>query len=113
MRIELEHMLYDHIYNLCETKNMPPVDLRFKCFGDANRFYSSNNDSYFEISCVNYYADDTEDAKELVTYIIETLWKYATKPNHRIAFYVENIENKCGYINMIIGSCLLEDDALL
>lgn len=113
MRIELEHMLYDHICNLCETKNMPPIDLRFKCFGDVNRFYSSSTDSYFEISCVNYCAANIEDAKELVAYIIETLWKYATKPNHRVALYIEDVENKFGWVNMVIGGCLLEDDALL
>ena len=112
MRIELEYMLYDHICNLCEIKDMPPIDLRFKCFGDANKFWSSETNSYFEISCVNYYADDIEDAKELVTYIIETLWKYATKPNHRVALYIEDVENKCGWVNMIIGGCLFEDDSI-
>lgn len=106
--------LYDYICNLCETRNMPPVDLRFKHIGDVNKFWSSKANSYFEISCSDYYAQDIENAKEIICYIMETLWEYATKPNHRIGLYVEDIVKKDdGWISVTIGGCLIEDDALL
>ena len=106
--------LYNYIYNLCETKNMPPVDLRIRNIGDVNKFWLSKTNWYFEVSCSDYYAQDIEDAKEVIRYIIETLWEYATKPNHRIGLYVEDIVKKDdGWICITVGSCLFEDDALL
>lgn len=106
--------LYECIYDLCEAKNMSPVDLRFGCLDDMPKFWSSKTNSYFEPSCVDYYAEDLENAKEITLYILETLWDYATKPNHRIALHIKDIAKQDdGWIRLTIGACLFEDDALL
>ena len=104
-----EEELQEYIFDLCETKNIPAPDLRFRCYGDMNRFWSSGTNSYFELDCVNYYASDTEDIKTFISHIIDVLWECATQPNHRIALYVHNIANKGSWIDVSIGSCLFED----
>lgn len=108
-----EEELHEYVYNLCESKNIPPVDFRFRCFGDKNKFWSSKENLYFELDCVNYYATDTEDVKILVSHIIDKLWEYATQPNHRVAIYIEDIVDRDSWVDVIIGGCLLEDDSLL
>lgn len=105
-----EDELYEYLYDLCETKN---IEFHFACFGDTNKFWSSETNSYFTPNCVDYYAKNREDAKELISYVLDTLLEHATKPNHRIALYIESIEEKDDWINMSVGSCLFEDDALL
>lgn len=107
-----EEELQEHIYDLCETKGIS-IDFRFRCFGDVNKFYSSKTNSCFELVCENYYASNTEDVKKLVTNIIDLLWEQAAQPNHRIALYLQNIVGKGNWIDVTIGSCLFEDDALL
>lgn len=108
-----EEELQEYVCNLCESKNMPPVDFRFRCFGDINKFWSSKTNSYFELDCVNYYATDTEDVKILVSHIIDLLWEHATQPNHRVALYIEDITDRDNWVDVIIGGCLYEDDSLL
>lgn len=108
-----EEKLQDYIYDLCKTKNISPPDFRFRCFGDVNKFWSSNTNSYFKLDCVNYYASDTEDVKTLVSHIIDVLWEQATQPNHRIALYLQNIVGKGSWIDVTLGSCLFEDDGIL
>ena len=110
---QFEYELQEYVYNLCNAKNIPSVDLRFRCFGDVNKFYSSNVDSYFTLGCVNYYAANIEDVKTLVSNIIDKVWEHATQPNHRIAMYIENIVNRDSWVDVTIGSCLLEDDSVL
>lgn len=111
--ISFEEELQEYAYDLCKEKNIPPIDFRFRCFGDINKFWSSKTNSYFELNCVSYYANDTEDVKTLVSHIIDVLWEQATQPNHRIALYLKNIINKGNWIDVEIGSCLLEDDGIL
>ena len=108
-----ESELQDYIWDLCKTKNIPPADLRFRCYGDENKFWSNSASSYFELDCVNYYASDTEDVKTLVSHIIDVLWEQATQPNHRVALYLKNIVGHGSWIDVTIGSCLFEDDAVL
>lgn len=107
-----EDELQEYIINYCETNNIA-VDLRFRCFADMNKFWSSKTNSCFELDCVNYYASDTEDIKTLVSHIIDVLWEQATQPSHRIALYVQNIVGHGSWIDVVIGSCLFEDDAML
>lgn len=108
-----EEELREYIYDLCETKSISPPDFRFRCFGDMNKFWSSSTNSYFKLNCVSYYASDKEDVKTLVSHIIDVLWEQAAQPNHRVALYLENIVGHGNWIDVVIGSCLFEDDALL
>jgi len=104
--------IYEYIYNLCESKNIP-IDCRFGCFGDTNEFYNCVNNKVFLIDCDSYYAKDINDVKQFFVDLIECLWKTFTRPNHRIALYVEEIVDKDGWYDVIVGSCLFEDNSLL
>ena len=108
-----EEKLQEYLWILCKTKNIPPVDLRFKCFGDENKFWSSKDNLYFNVSCESYYASNTEDVKTLISHIIDTLWEYATSPNHRVALYIEKITHMETWVDVTIGGCLFEDDTVL
>lgn len=108
-----EMELQDYIYDLCTTKHIPSPDLRFRCFGDVNKFWSSKTNSYFKLDCLNYYASDIEDVKILVFRIIDILWEQVAQPNQRVALYLENIIDKGSWVNVTIGSCLFEDDTVL
>lgn len=107
-----EEELQEYIYDLCEEKNIK-LDLRFECFGDINKFWSSKTNSCFELDCVSYYTCNTEDVKTLVSHIIDVLWKQATQPNHGVALYFKNIINKDNWIDVTVGGCLVEDDVFL
>ena len=108
-----EAELQDYIWDLCKTKNIPPADLRFRCYGDENKFWSSKDNLYFHVGCLDYYASNTEDAKKLISNLVDGLWEYATPPNHRIALYVEKIVDMETWIDVTLGCCLFEDDGIL
>ena len=108
-----EEELREYVYNLCKEKNIPSVEFHFRCFGDMNKFWSSETNSYFELVCESYHTSNTEDVKILVSHIVDMLWEQATKPNHRIALYLKNIVDNGSWIDITIGSCLFEDNALL
>lgn len=108
-----EKELQDYIWDLCKTKNIPPVDLRFRCYGDENKFWSSKDNLYFEVDCIDYHASSTEIVKELISDVIDVLWEYATQSNHRIALYIEKIVDMETWVNVVLGSCLFEDDGIL
>lgn len=108
-----EEELQEYISALCEIKNIAPVDLRFRCYGDENKFWSSKDNVYFEVDCVHYHARDTRNVKDFISDVIDVLWEYAAQPNHRIALYVEDIIDRGHWIQFTIGSCLFEDDGIL
>lgn len=108
---EEDEMIQEYIYALCESKNIP-IDLRFHCVADMNKFWSNKTNSYFEIDCVNYYASNIEDIKILISHIVDVLWEQAAQPNHKIALYIEDIVDMNGWFDVCIGGCLFEDDAL-
>ena len=103
---ELE--LQEHILNYCASKNIS-IDLRFKCFGDENKFYT--NDTEFSADCVEYYANGHEEIKRFLIEYIDIMWKNCNPPMNRIALYVEDIADMGGWYNMIIGGGLFEDRA--
>ena len=102
-----EEELQEYIHDLCETKNIP-IDLRFACFGDINKFYTNNKE--VSLDCVAYYAQGTDDIKQFFHTYLTHLWESATQPNHRLAVYVKDLVCMDGWINVIVGGCLLEDD---
>lgn len=107
-----EEELYEYIYDLCLAKGIS-IDYRFRCYGDMNEYWSSKTNSCFKLDCKNSYTGNIEDVKDFVIHNINELWEQATQPNHRIALYVHNIIVDGEQIEIIMGSCLFEDDALL
>ena len=102
-----EEELREYIDNLCETKKIP-IDLRFGCFGDINKFYI--NDKYISLDCVAYYTEGTDDIKQFFHTYLTHLWESATQSNHRLAVYVKDILCMDGWTDVIVGGCLFEDD---
>lgn len=109
---EEDKMIEDYIYDLCESKNIP-IDLRFRCFGDTDIFCENNET--FCVEYESYYAKDMNDIKQFFESYINILWmqsfKHRTK--YRIALAVKNIADRDGWYDVIVGSRLFKDDALL
>lgn len=103
---ELE--LQEHILNYCGSKNIP-LDLRFKCFGDENKFYT--NDTEFSADCVEYYANSLADITVFFTTSIDAMWEKCNPPMNKVGLYVEDIADMGGWYNITIGGALFTDQA--
>lgn len=102
--------LHEYICNLCETKGVS-IDLRWRCFGDLNKFYINNK--FFSISCDFYYTTSLEGIRKIFDTYITCLCEHFMYPsNNRIALYVENILYEDGLYKVIIGACTFKDDSI-
>ena len=104
----IETKLQEHILIYCQSKNIS-IDLRFKCFGDANRFYT--HDAEFCVDCVAYDTDDFEDIKKFFVHYVDIMWKRRYQMN-RIALYIEDIVDMDGWYEVVVGGGLFTDEAL-
>lgn len=100
----------NHIINYTLTNNIP-VDLRFACFGDENKFYTNGTD--FSLTCVPYFTDDIEDIKEFFTLYLDKMWESCTPPMNRLALYIEDIVDMDSWYEVIVGGGIFIDEALL
>ena len=100
--------LKNEIFDICYERGMW-VDIRWKCFGDRNKFYINNED--YVISCVNYFASDLDDVKDLLLMYIENMWEDIEPPHNRVAMYIEDIVDMDGWYQVIMGGCLFRDEA--
>lgn len=107
-----EEGLQKYILDLCKKNNVQ-IDLRFRCFGDKNQYWSSETNECFEVQCEHHYASDGDDVKRMMFDSIDLLWFQATKQNHRVALYFKNIVGKGDWIDVEFGACLFEDNSLL
>lgn len=105
----IEKELHEYIYDYCDKKGMP-IDLRFRCFGDTNKFYT--NDMGFGFNCVSYYAEDFKDIKNFFRHYLDIMWNHRYHPMNRIGLYIEDIVNMGGWYDVIVGGGLFEDNTL-
>ena len=104
-------MIQEYIYDLCERKGIQ-IDLRFRCFGDVDMFYENNR--IITVDYESYYAKDIDDIKLFFESYLNILWLQSRyNHNNRIGLCVKDIADKDGWYDVIVGSCLFKDDALL
>ena len=105
----IEKELYEYICDYCNKKDIP-IDLRFRCFGDENKFYT--HDIEFGYNCVNYYTKDFQDIQNFFRHYIDIMWSQRYHSVNRIGLYIENIIDMDGWHDVIVGGGLFEDDTL-
>ena len=105
-----EKSLYEYILSYCEAKNIQ-IDLRFRCFGDVNKFHTNNTELVLE--CHDYYTRDNEGIKKFFAYFLDTMWENCKPPFNRIALYIKDVVDRGGWYEVNIGSGLITDEALL
>lgn len=109
-KTSFEEELKEYIEDLCETKNIP-IDLRFACLGDVNKFCTNNIE--FSVNCVSYYTKDFEDIKSFFKHYLDIIWSNRQRSINRMALYIKNIVDMDSWYEVIVGDCLFEDDSLI
>ena len=107
--VNIEKELQEYIFNYCESKNMS-IDLRFACFGDRNKFYTYSKE--FSLYCVSYYVKNFKDIEQFFTDYLDIMLEERKSLTNRIALFVEDIIDRCSWYEVIVGGCLVVDDAL-
>lgn len=105
----------EFIENYCETKNIP-IDLRFACLGDVNRFCTEDGNQ-FSVDCViyhieNYTTKSITDIKQFFVDYINHLWQDGKYPYNSMAIYVQNVIDMYSWYEVIVGSALFNDNVL-
>ena len=100
--------LNDCIFDWCHQNGIW-IDLRWKCFGDRNKFYTNNEE--FTVKCTHYLATNLDDVKDLITMYIESIWEYIEHPNNRMVLYIEDIVDNDSWYDVVMGGFLFRDDA--
>ena len=107
----LEQDVYDDIYELCREKGIP-IEIRWACFGDTNRFYKDGEP--FTVVCSSYYASNIEDVKTLIMTHIESIWECEeawenlSRSDYAVSIYVMDIiyMHMKDYYCVIIGGTI-------
>ena len=102
--------LQKYIIDYCESKNIP-IDLRFACFGDENKFY--HNDTEFSLEYSSYHSDNSEDIKRLFAFILDVMWEHCTHPLNRLALYVKDTVAMDDWYEVTFGYGAFTDEALV
>ena len=104
---DFELELQEYIRNYCELKNIP-IDLRFACFGDANKFYTHGIE--FDCNCVSYYTNDFKDIKNFFRHYLDVMWSSRGSSMNKVALYIGGIIDMDGWYDVIVGGGLFEDE---